>query len=120
MATANEKKRYKEVKIMVINIENAIIIIGIGILEVLFGIWLFNKLVNNIAVYNFFDKINPVIDDFVFELLVHIPWLENRARSSRLGKEDIEAMSKKGYNIFDADKGRFVKEIPEAMKQLIV
>jgi hypothetical protein len=46
--------------------------------------------------------------------LVWIPWLENRIRSHRLSQKDINAMSRKGYRIFDGDKGRFVRKLPPA------
>jgi len=38
-----------------------------------------------------------------------IEFLENLFRSYRLSEHDIEVMSKKGYHIFDAKIGRFVK-----------
>ena len=62
------------------------------------------------------EQIDWVIDAYVLELFVWIPWLENRIRSHRLLERDIEAMSRKGYRIFDGNKGRFVKEIPEAAR----
>ena len=48
--------------------------------------------------------------------LIDLP--ENLYRSYRLGDEDIKAMSKKGYTVFDADKGRFVRPSAEFLKQL--
>ena len=39
-----------------------------------------------------------------------IEFLENLFRSYRLLEHDIEVISKKGYPIYDAEKGRFVKE----------
>jgi hypothetical protein len=50
----------------------------------------------------------------LLELFVKIPWFENPIRSYRLQEKDIKAMSKKGYRIFDGDKGRFVKEWPKS------
>jgi hypothetical protein len=43
---------------------------------------------------------------------------ENLYRSHRLGDEDIKAMSKKGYTVFDADKGRFVRPSAQFIKML--
>jgi hypothetical protein len=59
-------------------------------------------------------EIDGFIDDYILELFVWIPWLENRIRSHRLTEKDI--MSRKGYTIFDGDKGRFVKELPPAVR----
>jgi hypothetical protein len=39
-----------------------------------------------------------------------LEYIENIFRSYRLSKYDIKVMSSKGYHIFDAGKGRFVKE----------
>jgi hypothetical protein len=41
-----------------------------------------------------------------------LEYIEVIYRSYRLRDEDIKAMSKKGYYMFDAGKGRFVKEPP--------
>ncbi len=38
-----------------------------------------------------------------------IELLENLFRSYRLSEHDIKVMSKKGYPIYDAEIGRFVK-----------
>ncbi len=93
------------------NMEIAISIIGVGYIKILFGIWLYKKLDKSEVMYKIIDKTNLFIEDYILELFVGIPWLENRIRSYRLGEKDIEAMAKKGYNIFDADKGRFVQKL---------
>ena len=58
-----------------------------------------------------YDKIEIFIEDYLLELFVGIPWLENSIRSYRLGEKDIQIMGEKGYPVFDADKGRFVREL---------
>lgn len=60
-------------------------------------------------------QIDGFMDEYILELFVWIPWLENRIRSHRLSEKDIKAMSRKGYKIFDGDKGRFVKNLPPAV-----
>ena len=57
------------------------------------------------------EKINTLIEDYFLELFVGIPWLENSIRSYRLGEKDIKIMGIKGYPVFDATKGRFVREL---------
>jgi hypothetical protein len=59
-----------------------------------------------------------IIENYILNLLVLLPAYENRIRSYRLGEEDIKAMSKKGYTVFDADKQRFVKPSKEFLKSL--
>ena len=75
--------------------------------------------IDDLVVEHYYE-IDGFIDDYILELFVWIPWLENRIRSHRLGEDDIEAMSKKGYRYFDGDKGRFVKEIPQALLDRMV
>ena len=65
-------------------------------------------------------EIDRFIDAYILEFLVWIPWLENRIRSHRLTEKDIQTMSAKGYKVFDGDKGRFVKEIPQALLDRMV
>ncbi len=67
-----------------------------------------------------FDAIDAFVENYLLDMLVRIPWLENRIRSYRLTEKDIKIMSSKGYKIFDGDKGRFVKEIPEVLKQRMI
>jgi hypothetical protein len=57
------------------------------------------------------DNIDALIEEYLLELLVGIPWLENSIRSYRLGEQDIQIMGEKGYRVFDADKGRFVRDL---------
>ena len=47
-----------------------------------------------------------------------IEYFENLYRSHKLRDVDIKAMSKKGYTVFDADKGRFVKPSAQFLKML--
>jgi hypothetical protein len=61
-------------------------------------------------------QIDGFIDEYILELFVWIPWLENRIRSHRLHEKDIKAMSDKGYKIFDGEKGRFVNEWPASSR----
>jgi hypothetical protein len=61
-------------------------------------------------------QIDGFIDEYILELFVWIPWLENRIRSHRLSEKDIKAMSDKGYKIFDGEKGRFVNEWPASSR----
>jgi len=63
-----------------------------------------------------YEQVDWFINNYILELVVWIPFLENRIRSYRLYKRDIQAMSAKGYWVFDGDKGRFVKEVsPKAI-----
>jgi hypothetical protein len=57
------------------------------------------------------NKMNAFIEDYLLEFFVGIPWLENSIRSYRLGEKDIKIMGEKGYRVFDANKGRFVREL---------
>jgi hypothetical protein len=43
-------------------------------------------------------------------LIELLEYIRNIFRSYRLSEHDIKVMSSKGYHIFDADVGRFVKE----------
>jgi hypothetical protein len=60
-------------------------------------------------------QIDEFIDDYILELFVNVPWLDNRIRSHRLREKDIKIMSAKGLKVFDGDKGRFVKELPRTV-----
>ena len=57
------------------------------------------------------DKIDTFIEEYLLELFVGIPSLENSIRSYRLEEKDIKIMGEKGYRVFNADKGRFVREL---------
>ena len=53
-------------------------------------------------------KIEEFIDDYILELFVGFPSLENRIRSHRLSEEDVRIMSSRGY-YFDGDAQRWKK-----------
>src|SRR3954462_7391344 len=96
------------------NFETASTVILVGCVEVLLGVAVYKILEKNNML---FEKIDLFVEDYILEPFVGLLWLENRICSYRLGEKDIEAMSKKGYKIFDGDKGRFVREIPEVLKR---
>ena len=97
------------------NFEATLAVMLLGCVEVLLGVAVYKKIEGNKEIE---DKIFSFVDDYVLELLVRIPItpLQNKICSYRLGDRDIKIMSRKGYKIFDGDKGRFVREIPEALK----
>jgi hypothetical protein len=88
------------------------VMIAVGIIQIIAAAWIYKKIK---------DNIDPFIDDCILELLVKIPItrLQNEICSYRLGVRDIEIMSQKGYKVFDADKGRFIKTSDEWEKTFL-